>query len=241
MKLISENIVVDEEELNISLRDQGNKKKKKRSANSSLAEKANKMMEKMKNLKKEEDIDEEKSNKSDENSEKEEKEKVLKKNKEKNLKSNKVETGQQTSIRIPNEISIAEKSAKKPKKKKKEKTDSENPKDFESQREKAMKQFYNSFALIEEGKFDRSNDQKLYYSFDDKAKQQEIEEEHDEESEEEEGQKGKKKQKGRKIDENRIDKLIQSKLDKALLDPHVAKKWLDNQNYDKEYGLFLNF
>ena len=77
--------------------------------------------------------------------------------------------------------------------KKKLKNSSENPKDFENEREKAMKQFYDSFALIEEGKYKRNIEPKLFYSFDDKNDQEIEEKADDSDSNTEENEKKKKR------------------------------------------------
>lgn len=231
---------MNEEELNRSLRDNGNKNlKKKGSLNNSLSNNSKKLIEQMKSLKAEELIHEGyETFKKEEKSENEEENfpNTLSKKKD-NLKK-KVEKSQQTSSNANNLLKLE-------KKLKKTKDLTENPKDYENERENAMKKFYNSFALIEEGKFDR-NGEKLYYSFDDKTTQQ-IEEKNSEigsdsnESEERsqkpqtKRKKSRNKQKYFNDDENKLEKIIQSKLDKALLDPQIAKKWLKNQNYDKKY------
>lgn len=130
------------------------------------------------------------------------------------------------------------------KKKKKE----ENKLNYENERDHAMRKFYDSFALIEEGKYKR-NLEKMHLSYDDKNVVHKIEEKHNEDNtsdaegsdSEENAQRKKKKnnEKELRFDENKIDQLIQSRLDKALLNPKVAKKWLENQKYDKEFSFLF--
>ena len=229
---VLENTIVEEDELEMSLRDNGIKKKNKKG---SLNDKSQKLAEHMKNLKNEDVLAERNSEEDEEETSSKTKKAILKKYKnDKKASNTKVERGQQTSVKIQN---------KSEKKQKKNKNPENDKKDFEDQREKAMKQFYNSFALIEEGKYNRDFDQKLYYSFDDKANQQIDEKEEDSDTDErsqkpKKGNKSKNKQKSDQIDE-KLDKIIKSKLDKALLDPRVAKKWLENQNSDKELFCLL--
>lgn len=86
-----------------------------------------------------------------------------------------------------------------------------------------MKQFYNSFALIEEGRYDREKTAG-FHSFDKK---------NDEDEEIDSDQENKIKNK-KEFDEKKIEKLIQTKLDKAMLDPNLANKWLESRRKDKE-------
>lgn len=93
---------------------------------------------------------------------------------------------------------------------------------FEEDREKAMRKFYDSFALIEEGHFSRKNGEfseiiaENHYSFDESAR------------------KPAKTREKSEFDEGKLEKLIETKLDKALLNPKVAKKWLETQKFDKK-------